>query len=110
MLKGFYVVRFVYFLFQKLFKRNVVIDNEELINSYENISVEYIKISIEIIKRKINKEFSVDENEKINEIINKTGAIIFDSIPIEKLNKINVKEEVRYGVEKIIDTCMDKNR
>lgn len=52
-------------------------NNEELINEYENISIAYIKVSKEIVERQLKKEMSYFENKKIIEITNRTKSSIF---------------------------------
>lgn len=52
-------------------------NNEELINEYENISIAYIKVSREIVERQLKKEMSYSENRKIIEITKTTKSSIF---------------------------------
>lgn len=79
-------------------------DNQELINKYEDASIEYIRLLKEILIRFQNKELSNDEWERVMETASRRGANILDILP--KCDKKILRE----SIESVINTCSDDNR
>ncbi len=85
---------------------NTHISNEELLNKYEKAGIEYFKLTKEIFIRKMNKELSNEEFDKVGEISLKGASIVLDTIPSDKMNKSIIQKGMIDGLDKI----MDENR
>jgi len=79
-------------------------DNEELINRYELVSIEHINLLKEIFVRYENGGVSSEEWARVVEISSRRGADLFDSIP-------NIDKKIlRNGIESAIADFSDENR
>lgn len=81
-------------------------ENSQLISKFRDISLEHTLLTKEILTKRINKEFSDEEWKEVDEIVTRSSAIIFDTIPSDKLNEKTIKD----GIQTSIDICMNKNR
>ena len=79
-------------------------DNEELINRYELVSIEQINLLKEILIRYDIGEISKEEWSRVEEISLRRGADLFDSIPkVDKKTLIDC-------IDSAISNLTDENR
>lgn len=80
--------------------------NKELMNKYENLSMEHSKIIKEIFIRRMNHQISDEEFDKVGEMSLKATSIVLDTIPSDKMDKKYIQDRMLEGLDK----CLDENR
>lgn len=96
---------------KKVFGEKFKMNNEELIQKYEDSSIEYTKLLKIIITKKINGEINDKEWKTVQEIASRSASIILDTISQNnKVNQTELKEEIKKGIQNAVNECMDENR